>query len=250
MSQMAWNIINFRINVVENDTWQISVVFSLVGDQYIRFNSLYVLWFVSTRSRFPGEGCTFGPGCTYECHCEGEQPCDPNTGDCPNGCDDGVLSGPYGYRGAWDGYGCQIGEFSCRLPWIQPMWSSTRNVQSQDTGDLFLIKWQIVYIKHGFIVSFSGEKELLWQLYDILYSLNYNSVGDIPNCAKSFFFIQVGFEYNRRDSFMTDHAKIFYTNLQISSHPYNVTKETHIWDSEAIVASDYQLSPIWCEALT
>ena len=68
-----------------------------------------------------GEGCTFGPGCTYGCHCEGGQPCDPNTGDCPNGCDDGVLSGPYGYRGAWSGYGCQIGEFKHKLDWKQYM---------------------------------------------------------------------------------------------------------------------------------
>ncbi|XP_041475123.1 receptor-type tyrosine-protein phosphatase kappa-like isoform X2 [Lytechinus variegatus] len=40
---------------------------------------------------------TYGAGCTETCHCNSSEPCDPITGACSNGCDDG-----------WTGDQCQV----------------------------------------------------------------------------------------------------------------------------------------------
>ena len=54
--------------------------------------------------------CLFGSedSCIFPCHCGDDGPCDEETGECPNGCDDDNQCGDE-YRGDWGGPGCQVG---------------------------------------------------------------------------------------------------------------------------------------------
>ena len=48
---------------------------------------------------------TYGEKCEYECHCLKGTECDPQTGQCPDGCAAGWSGPPY----------CQAGIFNCHV---------------------------------------------------------------------------------------------------------------------------------------
>ena len=50
--------------------------------------------------------CHYGDDCGFPCRCINGVSCDPDTGDCPGGCDPGI------YGQGWSGAGCQVGDIS------------------------------------------------------------------------------------------------------------------------------------------